>query len=293
MNDHNALLAGVPRSGTTLTCELLNLLPDAVALDEPMKVRFLTGRDQVEDGGTDQDRNRPRDRGLICDSIEAFLDESRRSIAESRTAFSQQVDGRVFGGKFSDDYGEGDLRTKLATKGEITIDKDLPVDFLLVIKHTGAFTALLEDLVGRFRVYATVRNPLSILSSWQTVPFPGKDGHHPVAEEIDAGLARELAAIEDRIDRQIRLVGWFFERYRDLLPSENVIRYESIVESGGGALAGITPSAAALGEPLESRNRASVYDQEGMREIGERLLRSDGAYWDFYARESVTELLEA
>jgi hypothetical protein len=30
-----------------------------------------------------------------------------------------------------------------------------------------------------------------------------------------------------------------------------------------------------------------------MRQLGERLLETDGAYWDFYARETVMELLEA
>lgn len=297
MNDRNALIAGVPRSGTTLACELLNLVPDAVALDEPMKTRSLAGRAQRENDGKDPEtgaepERRALDKQLICDDIDRFLEQTRASIAESGTAFSKQVDGRVSGGKFSDQY-DGELRTSLESKGEILIDKPLTGDFLLVIKHTGAFTALLDALVERFRVYATVRNPLSIISSWQTVPFPGREGHHPLAEEIDPGLAGELAGIGDRLERQIHLVGWFFGRYRALLAPEQVIRYESIVETGGGALSAIAPGAAALDEPLQSRNRASVYDHAEMRRLGERLLETDGAYWDFYAKESVMELLEA
>lgn len=290
MNDRDALIAGVPRSGTTLACELLNLVPDTVALDEPMKARSLAGRAQTEDRG-EAERRAP-DKRLICDDIDRFLEETRASIAERGTAFSKQVDGRVSGGKFSDQY-DGELRTSLESKGEIKIDKPLTTDFLLVIKHTGAFTALIDALVERFRVYATVRNPLSILSSWQTVPFPGREGHHPLAEEIDPDLAGELAGISDRLERQIHLVGWFFERYRAVLPPERIIRYESIVETGGGALSAIAPGAAALDEPLESRNRAPVYDHSEMRRLGERLLETDGAYWDFYSRETVMELLEA
>ena len=103
MNDRNALIAGVPRSGTTLACELLNLVPDTVALDEPMKARALSGRAQGE-GAVDKH--------LICDDIDRFLEETRASIAETGTAFSKQVDGRVSGGKFSDNY-DGELRTSL------------------------------------------------------------------------------------------------------------------------------------------------------------------------------------
>jgi hypothetical protein len=297
VNDRNVLIAGVPRSGTTLACELLNLVPDTVALDEPMKARSLAGRDQRGNQREDQREavdaeRRVLDKQLICDDIDRFLEMTRASIAESGTAFSKHVDGRVSGGKFSDQY-DGELRVSLESKGKIVIDKPLTSDFLLVIKHTGAFTALLDALVERFRVYATVRNPLSILSSWQTVPFPGREGHHPVAEEIDHDLAGELAGIGDRLERQIHLVGWFFERCGDVLAPEQIIRYESIVETGGGALAPIAPGAAALDEPLESRNRAPVYDHAEMRRLGERLLETDGAYWNFYARESVVELLEA
>jgi hypothetical protein len=70
-----------------------------------------------------------------------------------------------------------------------------------------------------------------------------------------------------------------------------VIRYEDVVVSGGGALGVIVPSARALDEPLLSRNLNPLYDREDMLRIGERLLASEGAYWRFYSRESVEDLL--
>ena len=175
------------------------------------------------------------------------------------------MDGRVSGGKFSDQY-DGELRASLESKGEIKIDKPLTTDFLLVIKHTGAFTALIDALVERFRVYATGAQPAldPQLLADGAVSRAGRAS--PAGEEIDPDLAGELAGIGDRLERQIHLVGWFFERYRAVLPPEQIIRYESIVETGGGALSAIAPSAAALDEPLESRNRAPVYDQAEMRQ---------------------------
>jgi hypothetical protein len=292
VNEHNALLAGVPRSGTTLTCELLNLVPDTVALDEPMKARVLTGQGPPGSepaGGTDGGAPDP---SAISDQIERFLADTRESIATRGTAISQQVEGRVMGGKYADDYGDDGPRTALASKGEIRVDKELSEHFLLAIKHTGAFTALLEALVERFPVYAVVRNPVAILSSWQTVPFPGRDGHHPLAERIDPGLARALQGIDDRLDRQVHLLGWFFEQYHRLLDDGRVLRYEQIVESGGRALAAVTERAAALDEPLRNRN-SGVYERPAMEEIARRLLsHEEGAWWHFYPRESVSALVE-
>jgi hypothetical protein len=46
-----------------------------------------------------------------------------------------------------------------------------------------------------------------------------------------------------------------------------------------------------LDEPLLSRNLKPLYDREDMLRIGERLLASEGAYWRFYSRESVEDLL--
>jgi hypothetical protein len=297
VNEHNDLLAGIPRSGTTLACELLNLLPDTVALDEPMRVTWLTGKASVGE----LPRDRPaRDTGgegqrpdpdRICDEVDRFLRQTRETIENDKTAVSQQVEGRVYAGKWAEDEINAGVRTALASRGEIEVAKELSPQFLLVVKHTGAFTALLESLVRRFRVYAIVRNPLAVLSSWETIPFPAREGRHQVAEAIEPELADVLEATEDRLDRQLRLLSWFFAKYRDFLPDRQIVRYEDMVGSRGRALAAITPHARELDQPLEDRNDAAVYDRDTMRSTAERLLESDGAYWDFYTRASVEELL--
>jgi hypothetical protein len=254
-----------------------------------MKARTLVSVPQDADVHTG---SAALDPDLICEEIGRFFDEMRDSIAKNKTALSQQVDGQVFGGKYADDQGEGSPRTDLASKGEIRVDKPLSSSFLLVLKHPAAFTALLDTLVRWFRVYATVRNPLSVLSSWETVPFPVRDGHLPAAEQNDRDLAAELKRIDDRLDRQLHLLGWFFGKYA-LLPRDRVIPYESIIESRGRALSAITSRASALDEPLQSRNSSTLYDRDAMLRIGERLMETDGPYWDYYTRESVTELLES
>ena len=159
-------------------------------------------------------------------------------------------------------------------------------------KHPAPFTALLETLVERFPVYGVIRNPLAILSSWQTVPFPVSRGHvTAVAERLDPKLGTSLAGIEDRLDRLFHLLDWFFDKYTRLLPEERIVRYESMIASRGAALSAITERAATLDEPLESRNRAAVYDADAMTKLGERLLESDGPYWRFYTKDDVRGLM--
>jgi hypothetical protein len=273
MTSDNVLITGTPRSGTTMTCHLLNMLPDTVALHEPMQTGQLKGQD-----------------GPVA-AVERFCDEQRRSIFERGVAISKQVGGAVPSNPIGTSRSDAGLRQRMVSKGEIVIDKELSPDFTLAVKHCGSFTATLDRLVTRFPVYAIVRNPLAMLASWSTVDFPVQRGRIPVAEGLDRELKSTLAAIDDVLDRQIHVLTWFHERLRRYLPDEAIIRYESIVETGGKALAVVRPGAAYLDEPLRSQNTSDLYDHERMLRIGERLLKSEGAHWESYSKASVERLL--
>ncbi len=270
---NNVLITGTPRSGTTMTCHLLNLVPDTVALHEPMR----TGQFKDEDGPVA--------------AVERFCEEQRLSILERGLAISKQVGGAVPANPVGTSRTNSGLRKRVVSKGQIAIDKELSPDFTLAVKHCGSFTATLDRLVTRFPVYAIVRNPLAMLASWSTVEFAVQQGHVPVAEGLDSDLKSTLASIDDVLDRQIQVLIWFHERIRRYLPEEAIIRYESIVETGGKALAVVRPDAAALAEPLQSQNTSGLYDHERMVQIGERLLKTDGAHWESYSKESVEHLL--
>jgi hypothetical protein len=276
MSSNNVLVTGTPRSGTTLTCHLLNKLPDTVALHEPMKVKELAELKNHEQ---------------ICRAIERFCDEQRTSIHECKRAVSKNVDGAVPDNPFGADRSDAGLRQMVASKSEIVVDKELSQDFMLVIKHPAAFTAVLEGLIKCFPVYAVIRNPLATLASWNSIEVNVHNGYAPAAERLDPNLKAQLAAIDDTLDRQIHLLGWFHEQFRRYLPERSIIRYESVIESGGSALSVVRPEAANLSEPLEIRNTSKLYDYQAMLRIGKRLLNSEGAYWEFYTKESVEHLL--
>jgi len=276
LHEHDIVLTGLPRSGTTLACHLLNKVPDTVALHEPIRGLFRRLSDHDE----------------IRVEVERFFAMSRESIVNHGVAISKHRGGEVPDNPVGDQHSEAGLRQRAVANGEMAIDKELGPSFLLAVKHPVAFTALLGTLVGHFPCYAMIRNPLSVLASWNSVDMPVQRGHAPVAEHLDARLKETLAGIKDRLDRQVALLSWFCDRYATVLPPSAVVRYEDIVASGGRALRTITPRAEALREPLESRNANPAYDRRVMRRIGERLLRSDGAFWHFYTRDSVERLLQ-
>lgn len=280
------LLTGLPRGGTTLACELLNRLPDVRALDEPMDPNRLLREAAAEHGPA---IDAPR----ILDGIERFALEQRRSIIDRGMALTLHVGGRVLGARVSDVRDADGLRVPMGKRSEIAVEPPASPDFTLVIKHPVAFTALLGMLLERFAVFAVVRNPLAVLCSWESAPFMQREGRLGLRPEIAPEIAGRLDATEDRSERQLTLLSWFYERYACELPGERVIRYEDIIATGGAALAPIASSAAGLGLGLESRNTAAVYEREHMRDLGRLLLERDGAQWLFYTREEVSQLMTA
>ena len=273
----NVLLTGTGRSGTTLSCSLLNKLPDTVALFEPMKVqRFEAMKDHAD----------------VSRAVEQFCERQRKLVREEGRVMTKNLGGIVPDNPFGTAKTAEGLRSKSVSRGKIMLDKELSDDFTLVVKHISAFTAVLGELVKRLPVYAIVRNPLPVLASWNSIDFNLQQGHVPAAERIAPDLRASLAAIDDPLDRQIHILGWFHGQFRRHLPDESIIRYESIVESGGSALGVAVPRAAELDEPLQSRNVSEMYERESLERIGERLLRSDGAQWESYTKESVESLLE-
>lgn len=289
----NVVLTGPARSGSTLTCYLLNRLPGSVALHEPMPFAAYGEAGSLEAGAA---------------AIARFFAETRRTLLEHGRAVSRHVDGRVPDDPIARSRGARRaragwpvrrflrrmVRRNIPRRNRGTIDFGVPEseDFTLAVKHLGGFTALLPHLVDGFACFAIVRNPLAILGSWNTLDFT-RDGRDGAAERLDPQLRRALDRLRDPYDRQLYLLDWFFGCFAARLPRHHVLRYEEIVSTRGRALSAITPEATALDEPLELRNTNPLYDHTLMRHLGARLLATDGAYWHFYDRAEVEALIDA
>lgn len=273
-----ALVTGLPRAGTTLTCHLLGSLPDTVALPEPMDLATLENKSPQE----------------ILGRVDHFIDETRASLLDDRTAHSMHIAGEVPEDPVSGEQLQHGLRKSIASSGRIRFDKTLSTDFLLVIKHNAGFAAILEHLARRYLCYAVVRNPLALLASWQSVDLPINSGHVPVGERLDGELRLALARIEDSLDRQLHILDWFCDRFVRFIAPERVIRYEDVVATRGRALSIVTPRALDLDRTLQSRNtggerhRRECYDM-----LASRLMSSRGTWQHFYAKEGVESLRDS
>lgn len=286
MND--ILITGVPRSGTTLTCFLLNKLPDVVALHEP-----------IADWGDEADAE------AVCDRLQRFFPETRAAMLLTGRAPSKHIDGRIpdnprgsytrFSGfKRVLSLGRPALRKSLDARGIVEIDKPLNDALTLCVKHNGRIAALLEPLkVQGYPCFAIIRHPLAILASWNSIDFKPYHGRLRGAELLDRELSRQLDEITDRHARQIHLLNWFFEAFHAHLSPDQIIKYEDVVSSGGKALHPIVPSAKTLDETLTNRNHNALYDHDLMRTLAERLERSEGAFWHYYERDSCHTVMEA
>ena len=249
----NTLLTGLPRSGTTLACVLLNEVPDTLALPEPMRLE------------------RHGDRARAVREIAAFMDATRRSVLAEKTAACTHVGGAIVDNFADAPAAVRQLRGSRAAHGPIRIDKQLSPRFHLVVKHPGEFSALADLLAERFHLVALVRHPLDVLAAWQTVDMPVQRGHLPMAEAFQPDLAALLAAIPGRMERQVALMGWLFDTYARLPPG-CVIRYEDMVADPGAALApvvgGLQPSA----HKLQSFHAADRYPHVDLRPLARALL---------------------
>ena len=219
MRYRDVVLTGLPRSGTTLACVVLNQVRNVVALPEPMDpASFASFHSEVE---------------LATTRLQQFFDRTRRMIKSERQAPARLVNGVLTSNLFERPRHDGQPRRHVGQLDVIRIDKELDDNFTLAVKYPLVFLALLPQLVTKFPVVALVRHPLSLLASWNTVDTGIRHGRVAMAEMFDAELSRQLSAIDDVIDRQLNLIVWCFKRL-SFIPRSHIIRYEDFIASNGG-----------------------------------------------------------
>ncbi len=270
-----ALITGIPRSGTTLVTKLLNCIPDVVALNEPMPVMQIAGKSDYE----------------LYHWIDSNVESYRSGLIRDGRVMTNHVNQNFVDNSFSESINSRGLRPSLLTLGLLDVKKNLTDQFLLAIKHNGAFTAVAHHLVHQYRCFAVIRNPLPVLLSWQTVDIPLNRGRMPVAEAIDTELHRNLNRLTDHLDRQIFILNWFFERYYQFFSEKNIIRYEDLVKEGSTYLTKITPGACLSSGQLSSRNTSSLYTRELVPEITARLKNTGGHFTHFYSISEIESVL--
>ncbi len=261
------VITGVPRSGTTLCCYLLSQLPNVIALNESIRV----GRFRTEE--------------LALQGTASFYARTRHTLLEKGWAFAKATKE----GLTDNNFAMTGNRERVVAKQRVQIDKPLDANFTLAVKHNAFFTILLAQLREIYPTYAIIRNPFSVLGSWNSVDIPATRGEVRAAEWLAPQLAADLEKIPDQFDKQIHILDWYFGKYLQL-PKENVLKYEEMIQTNGHSLKAIVPSAVQLERSLENKNKSKLYDMELMKKLADKLLNMDHACWAFYDKTEVEKL---
>ncbi|MEL7221410.1 MAG: sulfotransferase, partial [Bacteroidota bacterium] len=250
------LLTGVPRSGTTLCCYLLSQIPDVVALNESIRVAHI---EEVANS---------------VDFTMDFMRRNRRTLLKKGFAVSRATKEGFTDNNFASIEG---ARKTLVKKQRVQVDKSLSKDLHLIVKHNAFFTMLLPEFQQAFPVHAIIRNPLAVLGSWNSLDIPVSRGEVRAARKFAPKLQDALDQLPDLYDRQLFILDWYFDKYRPL-SDQQIIRYEALIASNGAALQRVEPKVLTdLNVDLSSKNKSKLYDQDLIKKLAERLLKTDNA----------------
>jgi len=274
VENRNIVLAAIPRSGSTLSCHLLNQYDNCLAMIEPLDMAAFSA---------------------LCDSTEriAFLaDFFKQTRNQIRT--SGKVPMMTLANGATNTFASSGLQGRSSSITGTRWEKPeqlISDDFTLIIKHPNAFSALIGELKSAFFCYALVRNPLAIIASWNTLDHPLRDGHAPMAEVFNTHLQLSLEETDSSMKRQLLLLDWYFRRFRQALKPDRILRYEDIIATGGAALSVISGAHTPVDIELTSHNQNGLYDDAQSINTALALLDDrDNACWHFYSRNEVEQL---
>lgn len=268
------LLSGIPRSGTTLCCHLLNKFENTLALHEPIDPNTLD-----------------LDPGKAVEAVTKFSQASRETALHSSYVVSKQMGGSVPDNPVSRaDDGDG-VRRESVLLGKVNVGKRVDDDLALIIKHNALFAALIRPLQSQFRLYALVRNPLPVLASWRSVNLPVGHGRLPMGEAFDPKLSQVLNAESDLLERQLVILRWFFDRYRQL-KDDQVLSYEKLMSSDGAILSKLTPHRCDTPIRVSPQYKNSMLPHEEYRHLARTLIERNEIYEGFYSQAQISSTLD-
>lgn len=238
------LITGIPRSGTTLCCYLLNQQDNVVALHEPIN---------------------PNEVDFTCNTLEQ-ISAKYKEYSTALYNGSEFEHGDQSGLDIDNPVGleavEG-KREVTAKRGNITVSKYIGKDIQLFVKQNALFTAYLPLLSAHFNINCIVRNPVDVLLSWWTVNLPVSRGRLPAGENNNVELKQALSLQTDEFQRQLIIYKWFASTF--VLSKASIIRYEDIIKTDGQALFSATNVKQTKPQKLELKTRS--YSDDILRKL--------------------------
>lgn len=234
------LITGIPRSGTTLCCHILNQQNNIVALHEPIN---------------------PNELKLNSSNVVKAISEKYIAFQQALYKGTEFEHGDNAGLEIDNPVGLQVVKGKrevTAKRGKIKVPKYIGKDIQLFIKQNALFTAYLSVLSEHFNVTCIVRNPVDVMLSWWTVNLPVSRGILPAGESNDASLKQGLSLQKDELQRQLIIYQWFARHF--VAVNSTIIRYEDIIKTNGQALFNATNVVQTKPQSLKAKTRAYSAD---------------------------------
>ncbi len=213
-----SLVTGVPRSGTTLACKLLNGVDNVIALHEPLDPQKLCASKGSH----------------VLSEVKTNIDHIYHSLLAGKDIEHGDSANLVLDNPVSQTMTPGShIRETSAKRGRLRITA-IEQTTKVFIKQNAMFAALAKELKTAYPLVAIVRNPIDVLTSWMTVNLPVNQGRIPGGERFSPPLKHTLDSINNTVARQVTIYHWFLSQY--LNNGLTVLKYEDIIATKGVAL---------------------------------------------------------
>ena len=118
-------------------------------------------------------------------------------------------------------------------------------------------------------------------------------GRLPAGKKYSDELASTLQVEPDTLQRQLVILDWFFPRYLDYLPGENILRHEHVVASSGARLFEAVGVPNAPTDRLSSQNQNQLYAGLNLQALYDGLREYSGCWESIYSEADFQEILSA
>ena len=119
-NSHNAMITGIPRSGTSYLCKLLDSVENTVVINEPDEVRWI-----------------------ISDSSKLWRLRAFYNIIRNKINNNKPIQNKTHNGKIIEDTSKKDISS-------FSYQKVSSKDFTLITKNTLAYLAVLPQIIKEY-----------------------------------------------------------------------------------------------------------------------------------------------
>lgn len=270
----NILITGIPRSGTTLFCSLLNATKECIVLPEPIWIREL------------------RKKAKNCPH--SFLSQLNNKISQIRTDVSEGKKIEVLIDKRNKALPknffirkEGGKICSIKKNALVSIPAEL-FDRPVCIKSNTFFTAILDNLASskQYEIVAIVRNPIAVIKSWRSLNIPVSRGELKIAE-IYSDKVKKTSLTKDLLKKQVKNLDWFYAQYFIHKGNITVVRYEDLIESPSKMVSKVIQNKTPVPSNLISMNNSSHYNHSETAEIENCVNEHAQFYKHFYPQLSV------